>query len=42
MFIAESIKEKKFIAQTSTVYNIKFIKIKKLNTFKKNRTKFKT
>ena len=41
MSIAESIKEKKSTAQASTVYNIKFLKIKKSNVFKKNRTKFK-
>ena len=41
-FIAKSIKKKKFIAQASTVYNINFIKIKKSDVFRKNRTKFKT
>ena len=42
MSIAKSVKEEKFTAETSTVYNIKFIKVKKSNVFKRNGTKLKT
>ena len=42
MFIVISVKRKELLIQALTIYNIKFIKIKKSNVFKKNRTKFKT